>query len=72
MPEGSERDNKIKGAIFLRRILASNSIITMSMSAGKNCPYNVAEMLVAFANGHILKGIKALFRGIKAPPLPKD
>ncbi len=72
MPEGVERDNKIKGAIFLRRILDSNSIITMSMSAGSSCPYNMAEMFVKLANGKIIKGLGNLCNGIKAPPLPKD
>lgn len=72
LPEGAERDNKIKGAIFLGRILNSNSIITMSMSAGASCPYNMAEMFVHFANGKIFKGLKCLCQGIKAPPLPKD
>ena len=72
MPEGAERDNKIKGAIFLRRILDSNSIITMSMSAGASCPYNMAEMFVNLANGRIIGGLKCLCTGIKAPSLPKD
>ena len=71
LPEGTERDNKIKGAIFLQRILDSNSIVTMSMSAGSRCPYNIAEMFVHFANGKIIKGLICLCRGIKAPTLPK-
>lgn len=72
LPEGVERDNKIKGAIFLKRILESNSIITMSMSAGKSCPYNFAKGFVDTANGHIFKGIKDFCTPIKAPELPKD
>ena len=72
LPEGQERDNKIKGAIFLKRILESNSIITMSMSAGKSCPYNFAKGFVDMANGHIFKGIKDFCNPIKAPDLPKD
>lgn len=72
LPEGPERDNKIKGAIFLKRILESNSIITMSMSAGKSCPYNFAKGFVDMANGHIIKGIKDFCTPIKAPELPKD
>ena len=72
LSDGVERDNKIKGAIFLERILDSNSIITMSMSAGKSCPYNMAEMFVHMANGKIIKGLKCLCSGIKAPSLPKD
>ncbi len=72
LPEGAERDNKIKGAIFLKRILESNSIITMSMSAGTNCPYNFAQGFVNMANGHLFKGIRCFCTKIKVPKLPKD
>lgn len=72
LPEGTERDNKIKGAIFLKRILESNSIITMSMSAGMNCPYNFAQGFINLANGHLFKGIKCFCTKIKVPKLPKD
>lgn len=72
LPEGAERDNKIKGAIFLKRILESNSIITMSMSAGKSCPYNFAQGFVNMANGHLIKGIKCFCTKIKVPKLPKQ
>lgn len=72
LPEGAERDNKIKGAMFLKRILESNSIITMSMSAGKNYPYNFAQGFVNMANGHLIKGIKCFCTKIKVPKLPKD
>lgn len=72
LPEGTERDNKIKGALFLKRILESNSIITMSMSAGKNCPYNFAQGFINLANGHLIKGIKCFCTKIKVPKLPKD
>ena len=65
LPEGAEKDNKIKGALFLKRILESNSIITMSMSAGKSCPYNFALGFVDLANGHIIKGIKDFLHPIK-------
>lgn len=71
LPEGIERDNKIKGAIFLKRILESNSIITMSMSAGASCPYNFAQGFIHLANGHIIKGVKSFCSRIKAPALPK-
>lgn len=58
MPEGAEKDNKIKGAQFLKRILESNSLISMSMSAGLAFPYHIAQGFAAVANGHLLKGIK--------------
>ncbi len=72
LPEGAERDNKIKGAIFLKRILESNSIMTMSMSAGKSCPYNYAQGFINMANGRLFKGIKCFCTKIKVSKLPKD
>lgn len=72
LPEGAERDNKIKGAMFLKRILESNSIITMSMSAGKSCPYHFAKGFVDLANGRIIKGIKDFCSTVKTAELPKD
>lgn len=72
LPEGAERDNKIKGAMFLKRILESNSIITMSMSAGKSCPYHFAKGFVDLANGRIIKGIKDFCSPVKTAALPKN
>ncbi|MGN1373201.1 MAG: glycoside hydrolase family 3 C-terminal domain-containing protein [Candidatus Coproplasma sp.] len=72
LPEGAERDNKIKGAMFMKRILESNSIITMTMSAAQSCPYNFAQGFINFANGHLLKGIKCFCTKVKASKLPKD
>lgn len=72
LPEGKERDNKIKGAYFLARILNSNSLITMSMSAGTGMPYNFACGFMELANGHIFKGIGCFLHGPSVPPLPKD
>ena len=72
LPEGTEKDNKMKGAMFMRRILESNSIVCMSMSAGKSMPYNFAMGFVHLANGHLIKGIKCFCTKIKVPALPKD
>ena len=72
LPEGKERDNKIKGAYFLARILNSNSLITMSMSAGGGMPYHFACGFMELANGHIFKGIGCFLHGPSVPPLPKD
>ena len=70
MPEGVERENKIKGALFLKRILDTNSLRTMSMSAGTTFPYNFACGFRDLSNGHIFKGIKDFIVQIKAPDLP--
>lgn len=72
LPDGPERDNQLKGALFLKRILESNSLITMTMSAGTACPYNFAKGMMDLANGHIIRGVKDMCSPIKVPPLPKD
>lgn len=72
LPEGTEHDNKLKGAQFMRKILESNSVMTMSMSAGKTFPYNIAQGMVEMANGHLFRGLKAMASAPKAPKLPKE
>ena len=72
MPEGKERDNKIKGAHFMERVLNSNSLMSMTMCAGDRCPYNFAQGFMNLANGHLIKGLKCFCIKIKAPELPKN
>ena len=71
MPQGQERDNKIKEVLFTTKILETNSLCCMSMNSGGLLPYNVALAAVALANGDIGKMIHHLFHPIKAPKLPK-
>ncbi len=70
--EGLERDNNLKDAFFLGKSLGSNSLRSISMNAGRKFPYNYAEGAADMANGHLFKGVKKLFKKIKAPVLPKD
>lgn len=72
LPPGTERENKIKGAQFLRRVLESNSVISMSMSAGRSLPYNIAQGFVELANGRIIRALKCFCTKIAVPALPKD
>ena len=72
LPDGPDRDNKRKGALFLRRILESNSLRSMSMCAGKSFPYNFAVGFRELTNGHLLRGAKAFMTPIKVPKLPKE
>ena len=72
MPEGPEKDNKIKGAYFLEKILVTNSLRSMSMSSSGAMPYNFAEGFRDLSNGHLIKGIKDFTKKIKAPALPID
>lgn len=57
LPAGPERDNRIKGAIFLQRIFDTNCVRTLSLSAGKSMPWNVAEGFVQLGNGHLIRGV---------------
>ncbi len=72
MPEGAEKDNCIKGALFLSKILESNSLISMSMSASSSFPYNFAKGFMELSNGHIFRGAACFIKPIKMPILPKD
>lgn len=65
MMPGAQRDNKLKGALFLKRILESNSLRTMSMSAGTSFPYHMASGMRDMANGHLFKGIKQMLHPVK-------
>ena len=70
--EGPERDNAVKSAVFMQRILESNSARSLSMCAGNRMPYNYAEGFVELTNGHVFKGIGCFLKKIKVPKLPKD
>ncbi len=65
LPAGSERDNRIKGAIFLQRIFDTNCVRTLSLSAGKSMPWNIAEGFVQLGNGHLIRGIAAMCQSYK-------
>lgn len=65
LPAGPERDNRIKGAIFLQRIFDTNCVRTLSLSAGKSMPWNIAEGFVLLGNGHIIRGIAAMCQSYK-------
>ena len=72
MPDGPEKDNAIKGAYFMERVMLTNSLRSMSMSAGKLFPYNLAEGFVEMTNRRFFKGLRKILTPIKAPKLPKE
>ena len=72
LPDGPEKENRRKNAQFLKRILQSNSLRSMSMTAGKSMPYNYAQGFAELTNGHLLRGVGCFLRKIKVPALPKD
>ena len=72
LPDGPEKDNKRKGAEFMKRILESNSPRSMSMTAGSSMPYNFAQGFVELTNGHLFRGAACFMRKINVPKLPKE
>ena len=72
LPEGPERDNALKGAIFMKHIMDTNSPRSLSMCGGARMPFNFAEGFVELANGHLIKGIGCFMKKIKVPKLPKE
>ena len=72
LPDGPEKENKRKGAMFMKRILESNSLRSMSMTAGSSLPYNFAQGFMELTNGHLLKGARCFIKKINVPKLPKE
>ena len=72
LPDGPEKTSKLKGALFLKRILESNSPRSLTMASGNLVSYHLAAGLVEIANGHVFKGIHLALKKINAPKLPKE
>ena len=70
MPEGLERDNDIKGAQAIEKMLTTSSIMTLSMASAGAFSYGLALGFRELANGHLIRGIKYCTKKIKAPALP--
>ena len=69
-PEGIERDNDIKGAQAIEKMLTTSSIITLSMASSGGFSYSMAEGFMELANGHLIRGIRCFTKKINAPALP--
>jgi beta-glucosidase len=70
LPEGIERDNEIKGAQAIEKMLTTSSIITLSMASSGGFSYGTALGFRELANGHLIKGIKCFAKKLDAPALP--
>ena len=68
-PEGPDRDNHLKSAMFLQRTFDRSTPISMCTASNGAMPLKIAELFVDIANGRIFKGISRLFTRYKVPPL---
>lgn len=72
LPPGPERDNRLKGAAFMARILSTSSPRSLTMAGPDSLPYHWARAFVELGNGRIVTAIKQFFSPVKVPPLPKE
>ena len=69
LPDGVDKDNKVKAALAMKRMMVSNCPLGMTMAAGQRFPYNLAEGLVDIANWKIFRGLRKINKKIDAPSL---
>jgi len=62
MPPGLERDSALKNSYFTVRLMPTLTIRAMAMSSDGKLSYSQACGLVELANGHLLRGIRAMLR----------
>ena len=53
LPEGAERFNMVKGAMFLRRVIDTSSLLSLVMNSGGQLPIETAEYMLMAANGQL-------------------
>lgn len=51
LPEGDEKFNMIKGAVFLRRVIDTSTFLSLVMNSGGRLPMEAAQYMLAAANG---------------------
>ena len=72
LPPGVDRDNRIKDAVFGKRIMNSNSLRTFLMCSGGGVSYSLVCGYRELANWHFVKAIKAFRKKDEAPALPSE
>lgn len=74
MPDGTEKDNLLKSAKFLERIMYSNSLrsLCMCMGPGGMITYNSILGFVEIANGNLFEGMALMGQPCEMSKLPAD
>jgi beta-glucosidase len=72
MPDSPARDARLKNTHFVVKMMPYNSIRSMCMSSGGQFQYHTAVGFVEFANGHLIRAMKAFLSKEKTIPLPRD
>lgn len=70
LPEGPEKDERIKNQDFVLRFIPCNCPRALIQSGGGRMQMNFAYAMADLANGHIIKAIKDVVIADKPEPLP--
>lgn len=60
MPDGPEKEREKKAGLFISKMMPSNSLRSLCYSSAGGLKYPVAKGMLEIANGHILRGIRAM------------
>lgn len=70
LPDGPEKDAKIKSQNFVLRFIPCNCPRALIQSGGGQMQMNMARAIAELANGHIIRAIKEILNGGKPAALP--
>lgn len=71
MPEGNERNAKVKNSYFLVTMMPSSTMHSLVMSSAGAFTYTMARAALLLANGHVAKGLSLLMTKEKKIELPE-
>lgn len=60
MPDGPEKEREKKAGLFISKMMPSNSLRSLCYSSAGGLKYPAAKGMLEIANGHILRGIRAM------------
>lgn len=72
LKDNAKKDSMFKSAVFMKRMMDASSMRFVLTAGGGRINYNMANGLVAFANGRLFKAIYLLLKKEKPLPLPKN
>ncbi len=70
LPEGPEKEERIKNQRFLLDLIPSNSPRSLIQSGGGMAQMHMARAAIELANGHILRAVRLAVKREKPLPLP--
>ena len=72
LPDGVEKEQLLKGAMFCERLMMTHSARSLTMSSCGTISYERARGYVELANGNLFEGVELLSHTVKPSKLPAD